>query len=335
MKTLKQTVNRVPYPLTLSLLGIIALLSFLLSLLFGSADLTPIEVLSGLFGKGDATTVTIVRGLRLPRALAGLLAGVGLSVSGVLLQGVTGNALASPNVIGVNSGAGLAVILLLAFFPMLQPMLPLAAFLGAFLATLLISQLARRFGGAAVTVVLAGVAMTALLNAAISFITLLDTDVVSAYNYFSIGGLSGVLMRQLPLPALLILLSLLFSMLLSRPLEALRLGDSTAASLGIRVSPLRTAALICASAAAAAAVSFAGLLGFVGLVVPHMARAIVGERISRLLPTSALLGSTLVMLSDLLGRTVFSPTEIPVGILMALMGAPFFLFLLTRRNRHA
>ncbi len=335
MKTLKQTVNRVPYPLMLFAMGALTLLSFVLSLLFGSADLSPTEVLSALLGRGDKTAVTIVNSLRLPRALAGLLAGAGLSLSGVLLQSVTGNALASPNVIGVNSGAGLAVILLLAFFPMLQPMLPIAAFFGAFIATLLIAQLARRFGGAAVTVILAGVALTSLFNAAISLITLLDTDVVSAYNYFSIGGLSGVLMRQLPLPALLILSAFLCSMLLSRPLETLRLGDSTASALGIRVPLLRTAALICASACAAAAVSFAGLLGFVGLVVPHIARAIVGERIFRLIPASALLGSTLVILSDLLGRTLFSPTEIPVGILMAVIGAPFFLFLLVRRNRHA
>ena len=288
-----------------------------------------------MVGKGSATVNTIVLGLRLPRALAGMLAGVGLSVSGVLLQSVTGNALASPNIIGVNSGAGLAVILTLAFFPAMQSLLPLTAFVGAMITTLIIVQLGRRFGGTAITVILAGVAMTALLNAALSFVTLLDTDVVSAYNYFSIGGLSGVLMRQLPLPAFLILASLALAILLSRPLEALRLGDGTAASLGVRVALLRRIALILASACAAAAVSFAGLLGFVGLVVPHMARGLVGERISRTLPASALLGGALVLVSDLVGRTVLAPTEIPVGILMALIGAPFFLFLLIRRRKNA
>ena len=335
MKTLKQKLKRLPFPWVLILEGGLLALCFLLSLLCGAAALSPLEVIEGLFGGGDETTRAIVLGLRLPRALAGLLAGAALSVSGVLLQSVTGNGLASTNVIGVNSGAGLAVILLLAFFPALQAFLPFFAFLGAFAATLVTVYLARRFGGSASTVVLAGVALTSLFNAAISFITLLDTDVVSAYNYFSIGGLSGVLMQQLPLPALFILVSFLLSLLLSRPLEALRLGDGTAKSLGVRVTPLRTVALICACASAAASVSFAGLLGFVGLVVPHMTRALVGERISRILPASALLGGSLVLLSDLVGRTLLAPTEIPVGILMALIGAPFFLFLLIRRCRHA
>jgi len=319
----------------LSVLTGLLVLFFLLSLFCGAAALSPSEVLKALFGTDESTVSIIVSGLRLPRALAGLLAGIGLSVSGVLLQSVTGNALASPNVIGVNSGAGLAVILLLVFFPALLPALPLFAFLGAFAATLIIVHLARRFGGTSTTVVLAGVALTSVINATISFITLLDTDAVSSYNYFSIGGLAGIQLSELVLPTVLILLSFLVSLLLSRPLETLRLGDSTAKALGVRVTALRTLALICASASAAAAVSFAGLLGFVGLVVPHVARGLVGGRISRLLPSSALLGGILVLSSDLLGRTLLSPTEIPVGILMALLGAPFFLYLLTRRRYHA
>ena len=325
----------IPYPLTLLLLLFAFLIAALLSILFGGASLTPAEVAKGLFGTQDGTLTAIVRGVRLPRVLAGILAGIGLSVSGLLLQSVTDNALASPNVIGVNAGAGLSVILILACFPSLLPIVPLAAFLGAFLATLLILALAGRLGGSGVTVILSGIALTAVLNAAISFITLLDTDVVSAYNYFSIGGLSGVYLDRLPLPALLILLSFAGAMLLSRDLEVLRLGDEAAQALGVRVRPLRMLALICASASAAAAVSFAGLLGFVGLIVPHTARALVGANIRRALPATALLGGTLVLLSDLAGRTLLSPTEIPVGILMALIGAPFFLFLLIRRRHRA
>lgn len=327
--------NKLSYPLVLALLIAVFLLSVCLSLLFGGASLAPWEVANGLFGREDSTLTAIVRGVRLPRVLGGILAGVGLSLSGLLLQSVTDNALASPNIIGVNSGAGLAVILLLAFFPSLLPLLPLAAFGGAFLTTLLILCIARRMGGASVTVILSGVALTSILNAAISFVTLLDTDVVSAYNHFSIGGLSGVYLDALPLPALLIALSFAGAMLLSRHLEVLRLGDEAANALGVRVRTVRTLALICASASAAAAVSFAGLLGFVGLIVPHAARATVGARIGRALPASALLGATLVLLSDLAGRTLLAPTEIPVGILMALIGAPFFLFLLIGRRLHA
>ena len=331
----KRKAYTIPYPLTLSLLLLAFLLATLLSILFGGASLTPAEVAKGLFGMQDSTLTAIVRGVRLPRVLAGILAGIGLSVSGLLLQSVTDNALASPNVIGVNAGAGLSVILILACFPSLLPIVPIAAFLGAFLATLLILALAGRLGGSGVTVILSGIALTAVLNAAISFITLLDTDVVSAYNYFSIGGLSGVYLDRLPLPAILILLSFAGAMLLSRDLEVLRLGDEAAQALGVRVRPLRMLALICASASAAAAVSFAGLLGFVGLIVPHTARALVGANIRRALPATALLGGTLVLLSDLAGKTLLSPTEIPVGILMALIGAPFFLFLLIRRRHRA
>lgn len=327
--------RHLPYPLAIALLLAIFLLASLLSLLLGGASLTPSEVVGGLFGAQDASVTAIVRGVRLPRVLAGILAGIGLSVSGLLLQSVTDNALASPNVIGVNSGAGLAVILLLAFFPSLLPLLPVAAFLGAFLATLLILFLAKRLGGASVTVILSGVALTAILNAAISLVTLLDSDVVSAYNYFSIGGLSGVYLDELPLPACLILLSFAGALLLSRSLQVLRLGDVAASALGVRVRAVRMLALICASASAAAAVSFAGLLGFVGLIVPHAARALVGTSVARALPATALLGGTLVLLSDLAGRVLLSPSEIPVGILMALIGAPFFLFLLFRRRPHA
>ena len=336
MKKNKKTIQKtIPYPLTLSLLFLIFALSAMLSMLFGGAALTPAEVVEGLFGAPNNTLAAIVRGVRLPRVLAGILAGIGLSVSGLLLQSVTDNALASPNVIGVNSGAGLCVILVLSFFPSLLPILPLAAFCGAFAATLLILTLAKRLGGSGATVILSGVALTAILNAAISLITLLDTDVVSAYNYFSIGGLSGVYLDRLPLPTVLILCSFAGAMLLSRDLEVLRLGDQAATALGVRVRPLRTLTLLCASASAAAAVSFAGLLGFVGLIVPHAARALVGANVRRALPATALLGGTLVLLSDLAGRTLLSPTEIPVGILMALIGAPFFLFLLIGRNRRA
>ncbi len=305
------------------------------ALLFGGATLSPSEALGGLFGIGTDTEIIIMQSIRLPRVLGACLAGIGLSVSGVLLQSVTDNALASPNVIGVNAGAGFAVILLLATLPALSPLLPLAALLGAFFATLIIVGIAGHIDSSRATVILAGIALTALLNAAISLISLIDTDVLASYSYFSIGGLSGVALEDLFLPATLIFLSLAVSLLLSRHIEVLKLGDTVAASLGVRVKLLRTLALLCASASAAAAVSFAGLLGFVGLIVPHVARRLVGTYTFHVLLCSALGGGTLVLLADLIGRTVLSPTEIPVGIIMALVGAPFFLYLLLRRDRHA
>lgn len=306
----------------------------LLSLRLGSARMSNLEFFCSLLRRpGYETGSLILYGLRLPRSVAGVLAGAGLSVSGVLLQSVTGNAMAAPNLIGVNAGAGFAVVLLLFFFPTAAVYaLPPAAFLGAFLTTLAIVTLAGKLGASKITIILAGLACTAILNAGISFFSLLDTDLLDSYSYFSSGGLSGIRMEQLALPALFILACLIWSLALSRQIDLLCLGDSMAASLGVRVRSLRMACLICASASAAAVVSFAGLLGFVGLIVPHIARRLTGFRVLPLLLSSVLCGGTLVVLGDLLGRLLFAPSELPVGIVMAFLGAPFFLFLLLRRR---
>ncbi len=311
--------------------------ALLLGITLGSTKLSPAELWDGLLWREGAHSASIILYyLRLPRVFAALLAGVGLSVSGVLLQSVTGNELAAPNIIGVNSGAGFCCILLLTFFPQASAALPIAAALGAFVATLLIVSLAAKLNAFRGTVILCGIALTSVLNAGISFLTLMEDDVLTAYNAFSVGGLAGVRLQQLWLPAVIIFACLLLSLLLSRRIRLLCLGDAPAASLGVRVRPLRTICLLCASASAAAVVSFAGLLGFVGLVVPHIARRLVGERTSHVLITSAFVGAILVILADLAGRVLLAPTEIPVGVVMALIGAPFFfLLLLQRRDRSA
>ena len=313
----------------------VLLASLLLALFLGSVRMSPADVLRALFGIGEEKYSIIVRALRLPRILAAILAGVGLSVSGLLLQSVTGNRLASPNIIGVNAGAGFAAILTLSMFPRAVHALPFAAFLGAFAATLLIVRLAASIRASHISVILAGMALTAILNAGISFISLLEPEVITAYNDFSIGGLSGVTAERLLVPAILIVLSLALTAVLAPQISMLCLGDRLAASLGVRVSVIRTVCLLCASASAAAVVSFAGLLGFVGLIVPHIAKRLVGIEIRHALPAAALCGAALVLLGDTLGRTLFSPTELPVGIVMALIGAPFFLILLLGGRRHA
>lgn len=307
----------------------------LAGLYFGSAELSASDFFAALTGGGEQTHRTILFSLRLPRVAAGILAGVGLSTAGVLLQSVTANELASPNIIGINSGAGLAVILMLTFVPAAGKVLPLAAFAGAFGAALCILMAADRLSGSRTAILLIGIAITTLLNAAISFLSLLDEDILAQYNHFTVGSLKAVYPDELLLPALIILGAFLGAMLLSGQLGALCLGDSAAAALGIRVKRLRILTLACAAAAAAAVVSFAGLLGFVGLVVPHIARRLVGEKPSRMLPAAALIGAVLVVLADLLGRTLFAPSELPVGILMSLVGAPYFLILLCRRGQIA
>ena len=304
-------------------------------LCFGSAPLSASELAAVLAGRGAASHSIILWQVRLPRVLAGVLAGIGLSTAGALLQSVTANALASPNIIGINSGAGLAVILLLSVMPAAGSILPLAAFAGAFGASMVILLVSGKLGSSKSNIVLIGIAITTLLNAAIAFLSLLDEGVLAQYNHFTVGSLKGIRMEELILPAGIICAAFLAAMVMSARLGVLAVGDAAASALGIRVNRLRLAAMACAAACAAAVVSFAGLLGFVGLVVPHIAKRIVGHQPAKLLPASALVGAVIVVLADLLGRTLFAPSELPVGILMSLVGAPYFLILLCRRNAYA
>lgn len=306
------------------------MLTMAAGLCFGSAPLSLSELAAG-----EGTARTILLGIRLPRVLAGALAGVGLSTAGVLLQTVTANDLASPNIIGINSGAGLAVILMLTFAPGVGIWLPLGAFCGAFGAALVILAAGSRLGSSRSGILLIGIAITTLFNAVISFLSLLDEGILAQYNHFTVGSLRAIRLGELLVPGIVILAGFCAALALSGRLNVLCLGDAAAAALGIRVRSLRVAAMACAAACAAAVVSFAGLLGFVGLVVPHIARALVGERPGKLIPVSALVGGILVILADLLGRTLFAPSELPVGILMSLIGAPYFLILLVRRKHHA
>lgn len=302
---------------------------------FGSTVFSPREIWEGLFGTGEPNVAIILEYIRLPRVAAGVLAGAGLGISGVLLQTVTANELASPNIIGINSGAGLAVILMLSLFPRALSLLPVGAFIGAFGASLLILAVSSRFGSSRSIILLIGIAVTALFNSAISFFSLLDEGILAEYNHFTVGSLRDVRMDDLIMPGILILLALSGALAISGRLGVLCMGDSAASALGIRVKQLRLWALVCAAASSAAVVSFAGLLGFIGLVVPHIARAQVGQNPKKMLVASSILGATVVVLADLLGRTLFVPSELPVGILMSMIGAPYFFIMLCRRKRYA
>lgn len=316
-------------------LAAVLLIAAVLAMRFGSAKMTTGDFFKALFGVGGKgnPNVTILYSVRLPRVLAGILAGAALAAAGVLLQSVTDNALASPNVIGVNAGAGIGVVLAFAILPAAGVALsPLFALVFAFLTTLAVVAIASRAGGGRAAVVLSGIAVTALLNALISAATMIDTDLLVSYNSFSIGGFSGARYVELLVPAVIAGLAFTGAFLLGSRIDLLVMGADMAHGMGIKVRPLRLLCVLCASALAAAAVSFAGLLGFVGLIVPHVARAFVGNRTRRLLVSSVFLGGTLSVLADLLGRVLLSPTEIPVGIMMSLIGAPFFVVLLFRKR---
>ncbi len=313
------------------MLGIALIALCLLSMRYGSVHLDLPSFFSAIFKKeGFETQSVIIYTLRLPRICAGVLAGVGLGVSGVLLQSVTDNRMASPGLIGVNSGAGFAVILALSLPMIPVSLIPLISFAGAFLATLAIIAIAGRMGMTKNTVVLSGIAFSAILSAGISLLSLLDTDVLVGYNSFSVGSLAGVESTELILPAILITISLITAIFAASKINLLALGAPIASSLGVDVRGLRILCMLLASALAGAAVSVVGLLGFVGLMSPHIARALVGADARRLIPCTALVGADLVLAADLCGRVLFAPGELPVGVLMALLGAPFFLFILLK-----
>ena len=300
----------------------------LLSLCVGSVSLSLGEVAAALLGRGQGVSGSIVLYARLPRMLAALVCGCALAVGGVIIQGVLGNPLAGPNIIGVNAGAGLGAILCSALLPASMTAVPAAAFAGALCACVLVYTLARRTGASRITLVLAGVAISSILSAAIDAVSILFPEAALGANAFMVGRLAGVTLEMLRLPAL----ASGAALALSYELDLLSLGDEVAQSVGLSTRLARSALLTLAAVLCGAAVSFAGLVGFVGLLVPHAARFLVGTRHRDLLLASMLLGALLVTVCDLLGRVLFAPFELPVGILLSLLGGPFFLWLLFRQR---
>ena len=308
------------------------LLAGVFSLALGPVSLSPAEVLTALVGRGDDTAFQIVRNFRLPRTLGCLLAGAALAVSGAIIQSVLANPLAAPNIIGVNSGAGLMVALCCALAPSAAAWVPVMAFLGALGGVLLVLAIARRTGASRLTLVLAGVAVSSVFSAGLDAILTFFPDALNGYSDFRIGGFSNLTMAK-EVPAFwLILVALIAALSLSHEMDVLALGSDTAQSLGLPVKRYRLVLLTLAAALAGAAVSFAGLLGFVGLIVPHMMRRLVGEESRPLLLTCALGGGALLTLCDTLARILFAPYELPVGIVLSLGGGPFFLWLLLRQR---
>lgn len=317
------------------LLGLAVLLLgvAVLSLMLGSTRLSMDEVIRALLEKDpESTALNIFLFVRLPRTLGGILCGCGLAVSGAVLQVVLNNSLAGPNIIGVNAGAGFASLLVLALFPFSAGLLPAAAFLGALACTLLIYGVARWTGASRMTLVLAGVAISSVINAASGSIKILFPDVLAAYTSFSVGTLSGVTMDELGAALPYLLVGLCAALLLSGDMNVLILGEEIANSLGLKVERCRLLLVVTASVLAGAAVSFAGLVGFVGLLVPHMTRLMLGGDNRFVIPGSALLGAIWVLLCDLLGRILFAPFQIDVGIILSLVGGCYFIVLLFRRK---
>ncbi|MDR3085236.1 MAG: iron ABC transporter permease [Christensenellaceae bacterium] len=297
------------------------------SLLFGGARLPLARLLAAFRGRDEAAAI-ILWSLRLPRVLLSMTVGAALAIAGALMQGVFQNPMADPHILGVSSGAALGAALGMALFGGVAALPPLA-FVFGLLAAGLVYALSR--GGSTVALLLAGTAVSACLSAMVSMLMLFHRDGLERVLLWTMGSftMAGFDRLLICLPATMV--GLLGAMFLSGDLNALQLGDEQAASLGVRVGRTRLFALLIASFMTAAAVSMSGIIGFVGLMVPHGVRLIAGPAHERLIPLSALGGAALLCLTDTLARSLLAPMEIPVGVLTALLGGPFFLLLL-RKN---
>ena len=333
--------------LLLALAGLLVLVS-IVGLGLGATGVPPSRVLAVL---ADALTGRAVSGgdalivlqVRLPRLLLGLLIGAALASTGALMQGLFRNPLADPGLVGVSAGAALAAAATIVLgdrllAPLIGPLpfgaLPVGAFAGGLLTTLALYVVATRSGRTSIaTMLLAGVAFGALAGAVMGLFSYLSDDrQLRDLSFWSLGSLSGATWTKVMAVTTFILPTLLAMPFLARGLHALSLGEAEAFHLGVPVQRVKAVAILLVAVAVGASVAAAGMIGFVGIVVPHVLRLIAGADHKMLLPASALLGAALLVAADTVARTVAAPAELPIGILTAAIGAPFFLWLLLRRQ---
>lgn len=320
--------------LRISIIFIFALFTFsamIFSLIFGSADISFETVVSTLLGNVESTDSMVIWNIRFPRNIVGALVGANLAVSGAILQSVMKNPLADPGIVGVSSGAGISGVIMLIFFPEESLLLTPVAFIGAMLSAVAVYALAWKNGIRPNRIILAGVAVNAFLGSGISALLIFYSDKVQGALLWMIGGLSARSWPQVEALFPYTVLGLILALAGSKALTILSLGDETARGLGVPVEKVRFFMTAVAALLAAGSVSIAGLIGFVGLVIPHIVRLMIGTDYKYVIPGSAILGAGVLVFCDTVGRIVFAPVEIPAGIIMASLGAPFFLYLL-RRN---
>lgn len=323
-RTFSQKIKNIP-PLPLVLISLIILIFVALAaLLFGPARLSFGDILAGH---------DIIRFVRIPRVVAAIFAGMGLAGAGVILQTLLANPLASPNIIGVNSGAGFFATLCCLILPLAPGLQPFAAFGGSLVAVLLIYSLSRKTGASKVAILLAGVILNSLFNAATEALYTFYPDLVTNVTAFRTGGLSGIQTSVLIPATVLILITCLLVWSRCNTLEILSLGDEVAHSLGVSVRKNRFFFLLCAACMAGAAVSFAGLIGFLGLIVPHCVRLLTGSETRYLFPLSVLWGGIFMVVCDTFARCAFAPFELSVGIVLSIIGAPVFIWILLSKKR--
>lgn len=317
----------------LLLLSLLLMISAGVSLSVGSFPTPPLQVLRALAGPQSSDLAFIIWELRLPRIVLAILVGAALAIAGAILQSIVRNPLASPDVIGITSGAALAAVLFLVLLSSHLSVLwlPFAAMLGALISALAVVSLTWKNGFSPSRMVLVGIGLAAAMGAGTTLLIVISDDsaAMTAYVWLT-GSLYAAQWKDVQgmLPWLLVTVPV--CLVFTRHADAMALGDSVAEGLGVAILRSRLVLLACSVALAGAAVAFAGGLSFVGLIAPHLAAKLVGRNLARLVPASALIGALIVLYADLLGRVAFLPKDLPAGIFVAGIGAPFFVYLLHR-----
>jgi len=322
----------------LAVLAALLLFSLVIGALVGAVTLAPDDVVRAVFGQGEPTTIAIVRDLRLPRAIGAAIVGGALAVAGALLQGLLRNPLADPYVTGTSAGASLAAVIAIALGAAAVPaIVPIAASAGAMLAAVATWRLAGLGGRATVlTVLLGGIVLTSFASAVMTFLLVASDRLalrLRAVLAWLLGGVSVLDRSELLVAGAMVAIGVVLAFVIAPRLDAFALGEETAATLGVDVRRISTLVLFVAALLTAAAVGIAGIVGFVGLVVPHALRPFTGALHRRLIPAAMLAGAATLVLADAGARTLLSPSELPVGVITGTVGGPFFLLLLLRERR--
>ena len=335
--------RRTSLPAVGAFLVVLLALTMLVSLASGAFRISLPDLLSIIFDgpRRDSTDLVahnVFWQVRLPRVILALVVGSSLAVAGVIMQGIFRNPLAEPATVGVSAGAAVGAVIAIIFGLNSLPLgVQIAAFVGGTLSTALVYVLSRSEGKTeVVTLILTGIAINAFAGAVIGFaVFVADDDEIRSVTFWSLGTLGLATWKAVGAVIPLAVIGMLVSAKFSRVLDTLALGDRSAAHLGVRVEPVRLQAIAVVGLLASSAVAATGMIAFVGLLVPHIMRIVLGPRHRHLLWTAALLGASVTLLADLAARTLLSPAELPLGVVTALIGAPFFLLLLrsTRRSQ--
>ncbi|WP_085522286.1 FecCD family ABC transporter permease [Tuberibacillus sp. Marseille-P3662] len=324
--------NRLPFVYKLILGMLVFIVAFFIAMVFGAADTTVKDVWMALTSHVKTDTVVMLRELRLPREVAAIMVGAGLAVSGAIMQGITRNPLADPGLLGLTAGANAALAFILALMPSANYFtIMVACFVGAAIGTVMVFGIGamKRGGFSPFRIVLAGAAISAFLEAVAKGIGLyfkISKDI----SMWTAGGLMGTTWGQLQVITPFIIIGVLVALLLSRQLTILSLNQDLAVGLGQKTTQVKAILFVVIIMLAGASVALVGNIAFFGLMIPHIVRAFVGTDYRLILPMSAILGSAFMLVADTVGRTINAPYETPIAAVVAIMGLPFFLFIVKK-----